>query len=346
MTKNLFDLASYHYDFDESLIAKYPANPRDSSRLMIVDRVSGNITEKSFKQITEILQPDDSIVFNDTRVIPARLLGTRPCGGKAEIFLVKPVGVDTWEVLAKPGKKLREGTCIKFSENFRCYIVEICSDGSRIVKFTYDGDFDTLLQKYGQIPLPQYIDRKPDEQVDSERYQTVYANEPGAVAAPTAGLHFTDEILRTLSSNGIHQDKVTLHVGLGTFQPVRVEDVREHQMHTERCVVLPETAKRLNTRKPGSRQVCVGTTCCRVLESASNENGIITPGNFETDIFIYPGYKFKYVDCLLTNFHLPSSTLLMLVSAFAGYDLIMEAYKKAVKDRYRFFSYGDAMLIL
>jgi len=346
MNNKLFDLSSYHYDFDESLIAKYPVTPRDSSRLMIVDRLSGNISEIPFRQITDFLNPGDSLVFNDTRVIPARLHGTRPCGGKAEVFLVKPIETDTWEVLARPGKKLQIGTSVRFNDTFSCEIIKICPDGSRIVKFSHNGDFNKELQRHGEIPLPQYMDRKPENEIDLERYQTVFANEPGAVAAPTAGLHFTEEILRTLSQKDVQQDKVTLHVGLGTFQPVRVDDVRNHQMHSERCSITPETAKRLNLRKKGNRQISVGTTCCRVLESAADELGIISAGNFDTDIFIYPGYTFKYLDCLLTNFHLPSSTLLMLVSAFAGYDLIMEAYKKAVKDKYRLFSYGDAMLII
>ncbi len=241
---------------------------------------------------------------------------------------------------------MKTGTKIQFSDSFSCEVVDTNPDGSKIMKFEYDGDFEDVLNAHGRIPLPQYIDRDPESEVDTERYQTVFANTPGAVAAPTAGLHFTENLIQDLLKKGITEDHVTLHVGLGTFQPVRVDDVREHQMHTERCVVGQTTAERLNEKKGRKRRVCVGTTCCRVLESAANESGIIMPGNFDTDIFIYPGYKFKYVDTLLTNFHLPESTLLMLVSALAGYDLIMEAYAKAVKDKYRLFSYGDAMLIL
>lgn len=346
MTKDLFQLSSYSFEFDPSLIAQYPVTPRDQSRLMIVDRSSGNISEATFKDIINLLNTDDTLIFNNTKVIPARLLGKRENGGKAEIFLVKPLGNDNWEVLAKPGKKLKVGSKVFFDNNFHCEVIGITDDGSRIVTFMYSGNFDEHLQRCGQIPLPQYIKRSPEEAVDQERYQTVYAKHEGAVAAPTAGLHFTTPLLNQLSVNGVHQEHVTLHVGLGTFKPVQVDDVRNHQMHSERCFIDEQTATSLNHQKKIGRQICVGTTSCRVLESASNENGALSPGSFETDIFIYPGYKFKYVDALLTNFHLPESTLLMLVSALAGYDLIMEAYKKAVKDKYRFFSYGDAMLIL
>ncbi len=346
MPKDLFQLSSYKFKFDPSLIAQYPITPRDHSRLMIVDRSTGNITEKTFKDIVHILNSDDTLIFNNTKVIPARLLGQRENGGKAEIFLVKSLGYDNWEVLAKPGKKLKVGSKVFFDTNFHCEVIDIMDDGSRIVTFIYSGNFDEHLNRCGQIPLPQYIKRSPEDAIDQESYQTVYAKYEGAVAAPTAGLHFTSPLLEQLSVKNVQQEHVTLHVGLGTFKPVQVEDVRSHQMHSERCLLDEQTAKTLNLRKKVGRQICVGTTSCRVLESASDNQGTLSYGSFDTDIFIYPGYQFKYVDALLTNFHLPESTLLMLVSTFAGYELIMEAYRKAVKDEYRFFSYGDAMLIL
>ena len=342
-----FNLSSYNYPFDESLIAKYPCNPRDSSRLMVVNRATGEISELIFREIVDLFGQDDTFIFNNTKVIPARLIGKRSGEGNAEVFLIKPLGEKIWEVMAKPGKKLKEGSSIYFGNDFFCNILSTNQDGTKIVEFVYEENFESLLEKYGQIPLPHYMNRNADEVIDSVSYQTVYAKEPGAVAAPTAGLHFTETLLYKMSQKKIAQETITLHVGLGTFQPVRVEDVREHQMHLERCFISPEVASSLNAKKnTNHRQVCVGTTSCRALESAANQSGLIVPGNFETDIFIYPGYSFKFVQILLTNFHLPGSTLLMLVSAFAGYDLIMEAYAKAVKERYRFFSYGDAMLIL
>lgn len=346
MTKDLFQLSSYRFDFDPSLIAQYPMSPRDHSRLMIVDRSTGKITEKKFKDIIELLSSDDTLIFNNTKVIPARLNGSRESGGSAEIFLVKPLGNDHWEVLAKPGKKLKVGSKVYFDDNFSCEITEINDDGSRIATFNYTGDFDEHLNRCGKVPLPQYIKRNPEKSVDHHSYQTVYAKHEGAVAAPTAGLHFTSELLENLRQKKVSQQHVTLHVGLGTFKPVQVDDVREHKMHSERCIIDQQTATNLNDRKKRGRQICVGTTTCRVLESTSSLNGTLTPGTFDTDIFIYPGYQFKYVDALLTNFHLPESTLMMLISAFAGYELIMEAYERAVKEKYRFFSYGDAMLIL
>jgi len=298
-----------------------------------------------FCNLRNFLETGDSLVFNDTKVIPARLFGKRESGGVAEIFLTNRLSLDTWEVLARPGKKLKKHDFVYFEDEFSAEIIDSLDDGRKLVKFHYKGDFETLLDKYGHIPLPSYIKRSVDS-VDKDRYQTVYAKSSGAVAAPTAGLHFTTELIDDLSKKGVSSSCVTLHVGIGTFRPVQVDDIREHKMHAEKVAISAKTAKILNAKPKNKRQVCVGTTCCRSLESSVNPQGLITEGNHETSIFIYPGYQFKYVDHLITNFHLPGSSLLMLVSAFAGYDLIMEAYQKAIKDKYRFFSYGDAMLIL
>jgi len=346
MTKNLFLSSSYHFDFDESLIAHYPVNPRDSSRLMVIDRKTGDIKEIVFREIYNLLEAGDQLIFNDTKVIPARLIGKRTGGGNAEIFLLKPLADGSWEALVKPGKKLREGATVYFGDDFSCQIIGICEDGSRKIKFLHKQPFDEMLEYYGQIPLPHYIKRAADKQFDQERYQTVYATNSGAVAAPTAGLHFTGPLLDKIAAKGVRKEQITLHVGLGTFKPVQVEDLREHQMHSERCVITQAAADRLNDAGSIKRKICVGTTSCRTVESGANPEGFIKAGAFDTDIFIYPGYKFRYAQGLLTNFHLPGSTLMMLVSAFAGYDLIMEAYRKAVKEKYRFYSYGDAMLII
>lgn len=346
MSKDLHLLSSYQFHLPEELIAEYPCNPRDDSRLMVIDRASKKIMEMKFSDLEFFLESGDSLVFNDTKVIPARLFGKRQSGGVAEIFLTNRVSLDTWEVLARPGKKLKIGDFVYFSDDFSVEILESLQDGRKLVKFHYEGEFEVFLDKYGQIPLPHYIKRSVDNPIDKERYQTVYAKTSGAVAAPTAGLHFTTRLIDNLSLKGVEKQFVTLHVGIGTFRPVQVDDIREHQMHAEKVMISEETAKLLNSRKPNKRQICVGTTCCRSLESSVGQDGMITQGAHETSIFIYPGYKFKYVDHLLTNFHLPGSSLLMLVSAFAGYDLIMEAYAKAVQEKYRFFSYGDAMLIL
>ena len=343
---DLSQLSAYQYALPEELIAQVPCTPRDSSRLMVVDRSNGNISEMVFRDLLGFMHEGDSLVFNDTKVIPARLLGRRKTGGMAEILLVRGHVDGTWDVLVRPGKKLPCGSQIIFGDDFYCEIIEILPGGGRRVRFFYQGEFEYALEKYGQIPLPHYIRRDPDPGMDSERYQTVYAEKPGAVAAPTAGLHFTKEILESLQAKGINQTKVTLHVGLGTFRPVQVEDIAQHKMHPEHLNITPEAAETLNFRPPNRRQICVGSTSCRALETAATSEGVIIPGEYDTMIFIYPGYRFKYVQAMLTNFHLPGSTLLMLVSAFAGYELTMEAYAKAVKDRYRFFSYGDAMLIL
>ncbi len=310
---------------------------------MVVNRQTGDIQDAVFRDLGDILGPSDSLVVNDTRVIPARLLGTRDTGGQCEVLLVKPLGNGLWEAMARPGRKMREGTRVHFSDNFSCEVLETRANGTKIVSFVCEGDFMEAVQQHGHMPLPLYIKRE-DRLEDRERYQTIYAASPGAAAAPTAGLHFTPELLEKLLTKGVDRTAITLHVGLETFLPVRVEDVRAHQMHTERYSISAEAAHKLNNRPAMGRQVVVGTTCCRTLESAAVKG--IQAGDFETDIFIYPGYQFRYVQHMITNFHLPGSTLLMLVSAFAGYDLTMEVYRKAIERKYRFFSYGDAMLIL
>jgi S-adenosylmethionine:tRNA ribosyltransferase-isomerase len=346
MPKDLFSLTSYQYELPQELIAQHPCTPRDQSRLLLVERQTGHFTELTFKDLKDFLQGGDHLVFNDTKVIPARLLGKREQGGQAEIFLVKRLSLDSWEVLARPGKKLRLGAVVTFGEDFSCQIVEARADGIKVVRFRWLHTFEEALGQYGQIPLPHYIQREKQELIDLERYQTVYATHPGALAAPTAGLHFTEELLQDLTIKGVKKSHVTLHVGLGTFKPVQVEDIRAHPMHTESFIISAPVAQDLNARDSRHRQICVGTTCCRALESSANQEGKIIPGQYETNIFIYPGYQFRYVQSLLTNFHLPGSTLLMLVCAFAGYELVREAYAKAIEKRFRFYSYGDAMLII
>ena len=346
LSSNLWSLEAYRYDLPKELIAQVPSSERDDSRLMVVDRASGNMTGMPFCELTDFLERGDSLVLNDTRVIPARLIGSRDTGGRVEIFLVRCIEAMTWEVLAKPAKKLKPGMEVGFGENFSCVVKADGIEGRKVVRFCCEGDFYAALNKHGRTPLPPYIRREVNPGIDNERYQTIYANRPGALAAPTAGLHFSESMLRTLSQKEVEQVMITLHVGLGTFRPVHAEDIRDHEMHAEIYHIDVEAADRLNHRSLGSRRVCVGTTCCRTLEAVADDQGVIVPGEGATDLFIYPGYRFKYVDMLLTNFHLPGSSLLMLVTAFGGYDLIMEAYAKAVRDRYRFFSYGDAMLII
>lgn len=346
MPKDLHLLSSYQFDLNEELIAKSPCSPRDASRLMVLDRQKETIFEMRFSNLADFLESGDSLVFNDAKVIPARLLGKRSTGGIAEIFLTKKRENNHWEVLAKPGKKLKQGDVVIFADDFQAKIIETLDDGRKLVQFDFGGDFSDCLEKYGELPLPPYMKREKALVEDQKNYQTVYAKASGAVAAPTAGLHFTEELLGKLKIKGVSQDFLTLHVGIGTFLPVQVENIKQHKMHSERVEIKAETAKRLNQRAPNKKQICVGTTCCRSLESAIDEKGAVIPGDHETDIFIYPGYQFKYTRHLLTNFHLPGSSLLMLVSAFAGYEFVMEAYKKAVKEKYRFFSYGDAMLII
>lgn len=341
---NFFALSTYRYDLPPGLIAQVPAAARDQSRLMIIDRRTGEIQDAVFADIRNILGKGDSLVLNDTKVIPARLYGLRESGGRCEILLVRPLGDDRWQAMARPGKKLRPGSRVTFAPDFFADIEESASDGTKVVRLHYQGDLYTVLDKQGQLPLPPYIEREKVTKEDLERYQTVFASTPGAIATPTAGLHFSRPLLDDLSSKGVEQIHITLHVGPGTFIPVQTNDIRHHHMHTERYHISETAVGYLNKPAKG-RRIVVGTTCCRTLEDAASR-GAIQPGFRETGIFIYPGYRFHYVQHLITNFHLPESTLLMLVCAFAGYELTMEAYRKAVERRYRFFSYGDAMLIL
>ena len=339
------DLKEFDYYLPEELIAQDPLENRASSRLMVLDRQTGQIEHKIFYDIIDYLNPGDCLVINDTKVIPARLYGTREVTGAAiEILLLKRNAGDIWECLVRPGKKARVGTKIDFGEGtLKGEIIDVVDDGNRLIKFYYEGIFEEILDKLGQMPLPPYITH---ELKDKNRYQTVYAKHEGSAAAPTAGLHFTKELLEQIKAKGVEIASVTLHVGLGTFRPVKVQNVLEHHMHSEYfCIEQSEADKINKARKEGHRVISVGTTSCRTLESAADENGYIPAKSGDTDIFIYPGYKFKAIDCLITNFHLPESTLLMLVSALAGRDNIMHAYEEAVKDKYRFFSFGDAMFI-
>lgn len=334
----------FWYDLPEELIAQTPLLKRDTSRLMVLDKNTGEVTHKHFYDILEYLHPGDCLVMNDSRVLPARLLGHRPTGGAVELLLLRDLGDKKWECLAKPGRKLLEGQQVIFGNGELTAVVrKVCDDGNRIVEFFYDGIFLEVLERLGKMPLPPYIKA---ELQDQERYQTVYSREVGSAAAPTAGLHFTEELLEKIRQKGIRTAFVTLHVGLGTFRPVKVEDVHSHHMHSELCMLGEETAKILNeTKKNGGRIICVGTTSCRTLESLVNEDGTFEPKSRWTDIFIYPGYTFKAMNALITNFHLPESTLVMLVSAFAGRENVLNAYTQAVAEKYRFFSFGDAMFI-
>ena len=336
--------SDFYYDLPEELIAQTPIEPRNASRLMVINKNTGEIKHRIFKDLPNYLNEGDCLVLNDTRVLPARLYGTRiDTGAVVEFVLLKQKDLLTWEVLAGPGKKAKTGYTFKFSDELFCEVIDVLEDGNRIVKFTCDGEFFSVLDKVGQMPLPPYIKEKLD---NKERYQTVYSRELGSAAAPTAGLHFTNEMLEDLKLQGIKIAYVTLHVGLGTFRPVKVDNIEKHHMHTEHYSISEETAKIINdTKKAGGRVVCVGTTSCRTLESVMQKYGVIKACSDDTGIFIYPGYKFKCMDGLITNFHLPESTLIMLVSAFAGYENTMNAYKEAVKEKYRFFSFGDAMFI-
>ena len=335
----------FWYDLPEELIAQTPLQQRDASRLCVLDKVSGQITHKHFYDVLDYLQPGDCLVMNDSRVLPARLLGQRPTGGAAELLLLKDLGDKKWECLAKPGRKLQEGQQVTFGNGeLTATITQVKEDGNRIVKFQYEGIFLEVLERLGKMPLPPYIKA---ELQDQERYQTVYSKEVGSAAAPTAGLHFTNELLQKIRDKGIKTAFVTLHVGLGTFRPVKSDDIMDHHMHAELCMISGETAKILNeTRKNSGRIICVGTTSCRTLESLVNDDGTFEEKSRWTDIFIYPGYRFKAIDGLITNFHLPESTLVMLVSALAGRENVLAAYREAVKERYRFFSFGDAMIII
>ena len=339
------DLKDFNYDLPEELIAQDPLEDRSSSRLMVLHKDTGRIEHKIFRDIIDYLNPGDCLVINDTKVIPARLMGIKEDTGAAiEVLLLKRNADDVWECLVKPGKKARTGARIVFGEGLLVgEIVDVIEDGNRMIKFHYEGIFEEILDKLGQMPLPPYITHKLQ---DKNRYQTVYAKNEGSAAAPTAGLHFTKELLEKIKEKGVNVVSITLHVGLGTFRPVKVDKIEEHHMHTETFNISREAADTINrTRAAGGRVIAVGTTSCRTLESAAADDGTIPARSGDTDIFIYPGYKFKAIDCLITNFHLPESTLIMLVSALAGRDNIMNAYETAVKERYRFFSFGDAMFI-
>ena len=337
--------SDFFYDLPEELIAQTPLEKRDNSRLLVLDKISGNTEHKHFFDILSYLKEGDCLVLNNTRVLPARIFGARSdTGSVVEFVLLKQKDTNIWECLAGPGKKAKVGHSFKFSDDLSGEVIEVLEDGNRIVKFYPNGEFLTVLSEIGQMPLPPYIKEKLS---DKERYQTVYSKELGSAAAPTAGLHFTDEILEKLHKMGVKTAFVTLHVGLGTFRPVKVEDVTQHKMHSEHYSVSKEAADLINeTRKNGGRVICVGTTSCRTIESVATKYGEICECTGDTEIFIYPGYEFKCMDGLITNFHLPESTLIMLVSAFAGYENVMKAYNEAVAERYRFFSFGDAMLIL
>lgn len=339
------DLKDFNYDLPEELIAQDPLEDRSSSRLMVLHKDTGRIEHKIFRDIIDYLNPGDCLVINDTKVIPARLMGIKEDTGAAiEVLLLKRNADEVWECLVKPGKKARTGARIVFGEGLLVgEIVDVIEDGDRMIKFHYEGIFEEILDKLGQMPLPPYITHKLQ---DKNRYQTVYARNEGSAAAPTAGLHFTKELLEKIKEKGVNVVSITLHVGLGTFRPVKVDKIEEHHMHTETFNISKEAADTINrTRAAGGRVIAVGTTSCRTLESAAADDGTIPARSGDTDIFIYPGYKFKAIDCLITNFHLPESTLIMLVSALAGRDNIMNAYETAVKERYRFFSFGDAMFI-
>lgn len=337
--------SDFYYELPQELIAQDPLEDRSASRLMTLDKITGRVGHHVFREIVDFLTPQDCLVLNNTKVIPARLFGSRVgTEAKIEVLLLKRKEHDIWETLVKPGKKCKIGTRISFGEGLLTgEVVDVVEDGNRLIQFTYEGIFEEILDQLGQMPLPPYITHQLK---DKNRYQTVYAKHDGSAAAPTAGLHFTPQLLEQIRDKGVKIAEVTLHVGLGTFRPVKVEDVTKHHMHSEFYIIEESQAKLINdTKQAGGRIVSVGTTSCRTLESASDENGILKAGSGWTDIFIYPGYRFKMVDALITNFHLPESTLVMLVSALAGKDHIMAAYEEAVRERYRFFSFGDAMFI-
>ena len=339
------DIKDFDYELPQELIAQDPLEDRSSSRLMVLDKKTGEISHRIFYDIIDELNPGDCLVINDTKVIPARLYGVKEdTGAKVEVLLLKREADDVWEVLVKPGKKCRPGAKLSFGDGLlKAEVLEVIDDGNRKIRFSYEGIFEEILDQLGQMPLPPYITH---ELKDKNRYQTVYAKYEGSAAAPTAGLHFTKELLEKIREKGVIIASVTLHVGLGTFRPVKVENVLEHHMHSEYYRVEPEEAKKINDAKAaGGRIIAVGTTSCRTLESATGEDGILRAGCGWTEIFIYPGYQFKMIDALITNFHLPKSTLVMLVSALAGREHILAAYKEAVRDKYRFFSFGDAMFI-
>ena len=340
------DVKDFYYDLPQELIAQDPLEDRSSSRLLVLDKKTGEIEHHTFRDIVSYLKKGDCLVINDTKVIPARLFGVKEdTQAKIEVLLLKRKENDIWETLVKPGKKAKPGTVISFGDGLlKGTVVDVIEDGNRLIQFSYEGIFEEILDQLGQMPLPPYITHQLK---DKNRYQTVYAKHEGSAAAPTAGLHFTKELLKEIEDMGVTIAHVTLHVGLGTFRPVKVDNVLDHHMHSEFYVVEEEEAKKVNdAKKNGGRVICVGTTSCRTVESATGEDGILKAGSGWTDIFIYPGYRFKILDGLITNFHLPESTLVMLVSALAGRDHVLHAYEEAIKERYRFFSFGDATLII
>ena len=337
--------SDFYYDLPEELIAQDPLENRSDSRLMVLDKETGAVSHHVFREIVDYLNPGDCLVINDTKVIPARLIGEREgTGAKIEVLLLKRKTGDVWETLVKPGRKAKPGTRIQFGGGLLVgEVMDIVDEGNRLIRFEFEGIFEEILDQLGQMPLPPYITHQLK---DKDRYNTVYATHSGSAAAPTAGLHFTPELLKTIEEKGIDIARVTLHVGLGTFRPVKVDDVENHHMHSEFYMIDEEAAEKINRAKEnGKRVICVGTTSCRTIESAADENGRLKPCSGWTEIFIYSGYQFKILDCLITNFHLPESTLIMLVSALAGKENVLAAYEEAVKERYRFFSFGDAMFI-
>lgn len=342
----LLKKSDFYYDLPEELIAQDPLSDRSSSRLLSLDKITGETGHHSFKEIPQFLRPGDCLVLNNTKVIPARLMGHKEETGAAiEVLLLKRKDKDKWETLVKPGKKAKPGANIIFGDGLlKGRVLDVLEEGNRLIEFTYEGIFEEVLDRLGEMPLPPYITHKL---ADKNRYQTVYARYEGSAAAPTAGLHFTPGLLSEIEEMGVRLAYVTLHVGLGTFRPVKEENVLDHHMHSESYEITKEAAEVINeTKKDGGRVICVGTTSCRTIESSADENGIVHPGSGNTEIFIYPGYRFKVLDGLITNFHLPESTLIMLVSALAGRERVLDAYKEAVDCRYRFFSFGDAMIIL
>ena len=337
--------SDFWYDLPEELIAQTPLQKRDTSRLLVLDRTTGQVRHQHFYDVIDYLQPGDCLVMNDSRVLPARLLGHRPTGGAVEVLLLRDLGDKKWECLCKPGRKMQVGHQVIFGNGeLTATVAEVQETGNRVIEFHYEGIFLEVLERLGKMPLPPYI---KEELQDQERYQTVYSKAVGSAAAPTAGLHFTNELLDKIRDKGVKTAFVTLHVGLGTFRPVKAEEISDHHMHSELCMISRETADILNeTKRSGGRIICVGTTSCRTLESLVNEDGSFDAKSKWTEIFIYPGYQFKAMQGLITNFHLPESTLVMLVSAFAGRENVLKAYNEAVLERYRFFSFGDAMFIL
>lgn len=340
------NLKDFYYELPEELIAQDPLLQRDQSRLLVMDKNTGAFEHKTFHNLVEYLQPGDCLVLNDTRVLPARLIGEREgTGAKIEVLLLKRKDADVWETLVKPGKKMKPGARVSFGNGLlSAEVLDVVEEGNRLIRFEYEGIFEEILDRLGQMPLPPYITHQLE---DKNRYQTVYAKNNGSAAAPTAGLHFTEALLDEIRAKGVEIAYVTLHVGLGTFRPVKVDNILEHHMHSEYYCLEPEEAEKINkTVRTGKRVISVGTTSCRTLESVGNPDGTVRAGSGWTDIFIYPGYEFKVIKGLVTNFHLPESTLLMLVSALAGRESVMKVYEEAVKERYRFFSFGDAMLII